>query len=785
MLAYLLLLSTVGQVAAANIRPQIGYVYPPAANAGTTIEVRLGTYDWTPDMQILSHDPRVKIEIIGPAGEPILTPPPYWFGNKAGQAQPPLPREVPAKITIPADVPPGEIRWQVANANGGSNIGKFVISDLTETVEPEERKDAIELPSIPAAVSGRIARITESDEYRFTTPTASQITCRLEDRLGQPFSGALTIKDASGKIVADGADTAGSGVTLRFASQAGMTYAATIRDIEFAGDRGYVYRLTIRNSPAIVSTLPLVVKAGEKHSLKMIGWGLDKPAVLSAIQRDITAPNAAEQTIAIDLPTGKTPVKIFTAAATDTLEPASEDPAQRQVTIPAAISATFDKMDATSGLAIDRYRFLAKKGQVLRMVAEVDRFQSPVDPQLIVSSLEGKELLRNDDAPGANDAMIQFTPAADGEYELAVSDVSGLATSLASVYRLTIDDVATLADFELQFPERLDIPLGGKGDIAIKLNRLGTWKVPINLQLQGLPVGITPAEVMAPGSTAGVPAVANQIPADKPANNLTLTAAADSAAAASLVTIIATAEVDGKKIEKKSPPILVSSIIKTRVKVKSTVQDGGRIVNRGTTYPADVVVERLDGYAGPVILQMAASQQRQRRGIRGGELTVPAGVDQVQYPIFMPEWLETSLTARMNVIGVTPVADPKGNIRHVTGIMDGFIVMSLEGALLKLTHEQQEYVAAPGSAIDIPLKVSRTVKLPVAADVVLVADKSSIFSADAAQLQPAVNQHVFQLKIAADAKPGLHLATIRATALQDGKWPAVSETAVPIYVETK
>jgi hypothetical protein len=782
MLTYLLMLSAVGQVAAANIKPQIGYVYPPAGKPGTTVEVRLGTYDWTPDMQILPHDPRLKIEMTGPAGEPILTPPPYWFGNKAGQAQPPLPREVPAKITIPADMPPGEIRWQVANANGGSNIGKFVVSDLPEIVEPEFSTTAIEMPSIPAAACGRISRITETDEYRFATTAAAQITCRLEDRLGQPFSGMLTIKDSTGKVVADSADTAGTGVTLRFASQAGMTYTAAIRDIEFAGDRGYVYRLSIRNTPEVAATLPLVVKAGEKHALKLIGWGFTKPTLLEVIQQEATlaANPATEQTVAIDIPLGKATAKVFTAAVTDALEPANDDPAQRQLVIPTAVSATFDKVDATSGLAIDRFRFTAKKGQVLRIAAEVDRFQSLVDPQLIISSIEGKELLRNDDVPGANDAVVQFTPAADGEFELSVSDVSGLIPSPASVYRLTLEDVATLFDFELQFPEKLDISLGGKADLAIKVNRLGTWKAPITLTLQGLPEGVMLAEVMAP-------AVANQIPADKPAHNLTLNASDQAAAAASLLTIVATAEIDGKKTEHRSAPILISTTIKTRVKVKSTTQDGGRIVNRGTTYPADVVVERLDGYTGPVLLQMAASQQRQRRGIRGGELTVPAGVDLVQYPVFMHEWLETSLTARINVIGVTPIADPKGNIRHVTGIMDGFIVMSLEGALLKLTHEQQEYVAAPGSTIDIPLKVSRTVKLPVAADVVLVGngEKNSIFTADAVQLPPNVNQHTLTLKIAADAKPGLHLATIRATAMQDGKWAAVSETTVGVYVEAK
>src|SRR6187401_183058 len=119
MLASLLIASSVfGQVAAANVRPQIGYVYPPGVKAGTTVEVMLGTYDWTPDMQVFTHDARIKIEITGPAGEPILTPPPYWFGAKAGQAQPPLPRERPARITLPADLPPGLVTFQAHNANG-------------------------------------------------------------------------------------------------------------------------------------------------------------------------------------------------------------------------------------------------------------------------------------------------------------------------------------------------------------------------------------------------------------------------------------------------------------------------------------------------------------------------------------------------------------------------------------------------------------------------------------------------------------------------------------------
>ena len=65
----------------------------------------------------------------------------------------------------------------------------------------------------------------------------------------------------------------------------------------------------------------------------------------------------------------------------------------------------------------------------------------------------------------------------------------------------------------------------------------------------------------------------------------------------------------------------------------------------------------------------------------------------------------------MNVIGVVQIPDPKGNVRHVTGNMDGLIVMSIEGALLKLTHEPAERTAALGSQIEIPVRVSRNARI--------------------------------------------------------------------------
>lgn len=766
-----------GQVAAANVKPQIGYIYPPGARAGTTTDVQLGTYDWTPDMQVFSHDPRIKIEVTGPAGEPILTPPPYWFGAKAGQAQPPLSSEVPARITIPADVPPGVYRWQAANANGGTNVGTFVVSNVAEVIEPERPAAPLALPALPVAVSGRVSKITEIDAYQFTVPEGGLVNCRLDDRLGQPFHGLLSIYDAAGKLVADSADTTGAGATVLFIAEAGASYTASVHDVEFGGDRGFVYRLSLARGPQVVATLPLVVQPSFAGNVEIVGWGIASGKLqLESVTQAVNIPAAATgETFAhaFDTPAGRAVATLALAEAADTVEPALVELPARQLAAGASVSGTLDRLDAASQMPVDHYQLTAKKGDALRIGVEAQRFGSPVDPALAIVGFDGKEVARNDDLPGGTDAAVDFKAPADGVYDILISDFSDISATRASTYRLSVEDPAQAVDFSLQLPDRLDLPLGGTSNLPVKVARRGSWKEPIPIRLEGLPEGVTPA----PEST---------ILEGKSDLNLALNASDQMAAGAALVTVVATATVGGRTLERRSGPLLVSTTLKTRCQVASAVQDGGRLVNRGTTYPADVIVHRLEGYAGPVTLQMAAAQQRQRRGMRSQPLVVPAEANTARYPIFMPEWLETNLTCRMNVIGVVQVADPKGNLRHVTGNMDGLIVMSLEGALLKITHEPAERTVATGGTIEIPVRVSRSAKLPaeVRLEVVTPADLAGLFTGEPVILSPTESTAVVKVKLALDSPlVGKREVTIRATAMQNSQWPAVSETAVPIVVE--
>src|ERR1700692_27137 len=109
--------------------PEAGYVFPAGGKAGTTIDVKLGGYDWTPDMEFVVHDKRVQLIAAGPAGPLLIPPPPYWFGAKGRLPSNLLPREVSAKFVIPADVPPGPIYWQAANANGATEARVFIVGN--------------------------------------------------------------------------------------------------------------------------------------------------------------------------------------------------------------------------------------------------------------------------------------------------------------------------------------------------------------------------------------------------------------------------------------------------------------------------------------------------------------------------------------------------------------------------------------------------------------------------------------------------------------------------------
>ena len=404
------------------------------------MNVQIAGFDWTPDLQFFFADLRVKLELLGPPGPILLAPPPYWFGPKGTTLSMPMPREMPARLTLPADLPPGPIRWQVANANGGSTTaGTFWVGTGPEFVEDQKAKGPQRLPGLPITVNGRLWKIEEVDRYRFRAPRTGPITCELfARRLGANFHGVLEVRDARDQVVADVADTEGMDLALTFTAREGEEYTLSLHDVDFHGDRSFGYRLEIAAGPRVVAALPTTGRRGETRSVELVGYGVATgQARLESVTRTITFPTGDTGSFFYRLETSHGLAPAFRLHLSDRVETvASPAPAAAPhvLVMPAAITGCLERTGAE-----DRYRCQGKKGDIWSLAVEARRFGSPLDVSLAVLGPDGKELAQNDDLPGTTDAGLRFTVPADGEYTLVVADVANKSGSRAAVYRLTAE----------------------------------------------------------------------------------------------------------------------------------------------------------------------------------------------------------------------------------------------------------------------------------------------------------------------------------------------------------
>jgi hypothetical protein len=771
----------------AQLAPEVGYVFPAGGKAGTTVDVHFGGFDWTPDMQFFTHDPRVKLEVLGPPGPLLIPPPPYWFGARGRLAALPLAKEVPARLTLPADLPPGPIRWQVANANGASSTGLFFVGSGRELIEDERRREPTLLPELPVTVSGRLLKNEEIDRYRFTAPRGGLMTIELmARRLGSNFHGALEVRDAAGRLLLEEINAEGEDPVLTFATTAGQEYVLSIRDIDHAGDRAYVYRLTLTPGPRVLAALPTAGKRGETREVQFVGIGVatGKPQI-ERVTRKVAFPSEGESfRYQLETPFGTAPPhEMLLSDQDEALKPDVDDPRARRLVSPAQVTAILTSEE-------DRYTFAAKRGEVVRIEAIARRIGSPLDVALAIRNPEGKELARADDLPSTTDAQLDFTAPADGTFQIIVTDQAGMSGSPTSFYRLLLRPLTD--DFELSAAaQRLAIPLGTKGTLTIKASRTGAFKGPIALTLSGLPAGVS-----APPNL--------EIPADKAELAIVLDVPADAAALAGLVTVTGQAAVNGVAVtrtavaptsgslapraiaENRTDRLCVVTTLKPRVKAQPVDKDTGRKVPRGSTHPAEILLERLEGYTGEVLLTQGSKQSYQVQGIRGRDVIVPPGVDRPHFPCYVPEWLETSRTSRIGLTAMVRIADPKGNLRWTVAPVQGFVTMHMEGALLKLSHHGRELSARAGETMKIRVKIARAAKLvePVQLELIVPDEWSGLLKGEPINVPAGTDEVEFPVQFAADPRlKGEVSFGIRGTAIQPGDLPVISETTVPVLME--
>lgn len=762
-----LLLGLPFHAAVAQYAPTVGYMHPAGVAAGQTVEVTLGGYDWTPDMQLFVHDPRIKAEIVGPIGPVTIPEPPYWFGKKARRGPFPIPRELKVRLTVGADVPPGIVRWQAANANGVTNVGKFVVGAGLEIAEKTARKQPQLLDTLPVTVSAQLKMTQEVDRYRFKLPKAGPVTCVVSSRgIDSPINGILEIRDETGRIVADAADTAGNDTALTFAAEAGREYVASVYDVDFRGDRSFTYRLLVSPGPRAVTAIPAAGKRGETRPVEFVGYGIATGVPrLESLTKPVTFPSDPDATsfrYTLETPHGNSPpLTLGLSDLVETVEPADPNPAVRALALPTAVTGVIDEQ-----FGEDRYRLVGKKGDAWQIGVEAARLGSPLDVSLAILDAQGKELLRTEDSPGTTDVELLYAVPADGEYVLVVSDTSGRSGNRAATYRLEV--AAPVPGFSISMPDLLAIPLGGKASLPLKVTRTGGFKAPIPVTVTGLPAGcsVPPMLVVAEGQGA---------------LNIEITAAADVAVAAAAVTVTAEATIGDKPMKRTAGPSVVAITLKAPFSLDAEGLDDVTKWPRGSTFPGPVLIQRDAGFTGEIMLEMHSRQGRVIQGIWGPELPVPGDVNRALYPIYLPEWLETTRTSRMVVNGVAKIPDPKGNVRYSLQKLKTRIGFLPGGAMMKLASGVAEITSQPGAKLSVPVTVSRNNDLtePVTLELICDEETAPHFTAEKVTMTADRPTTEFPIQILPTAPAtGEFEVTIRATLLQHGTLPVISESKI-------
>lgn len=682
------------------------YCYPPSGVPGTVVQAVLAGADWTPDIRIISEDPRLSIEPLGPPGPVLVPDPPYWQGIRSYLNDPPLPRELPARVSIPAGMPEGPVRWRAVNACGSKGAGTFWVGRGREVAEAPGEGGFTDAGPVPVTVFGRLARIEETDRYRFTPESDGMFEAEVfARRLGADFNAVLEARNSRGAVVAEHADTRGREARISFRGEAGKPMELSIRDIDYKGYRSMVYRIVVRPVAAIAAPAPGAVAVGSAIAFPGEHLGSIGPGV-------------AESRFTLKCAKGE-PVRIGARAA--------------------------------EGVAADLYLRLAGP--------------------------DGKVVAKADDQGGTADPVLSAVIATEGEHVLIVGDHSGCSMSQKVLFRLG----ASRPDpgFRLEIPQVAQVAAGGEATLEFKVARQGGFAGPVRITAAGMPPWLALAGPL-------------EIPAKSESVKVKATAAKDAPARHAMVGFTGTAEIGGRAVvvEGRAPTAglagatpsdpgaaftLCCATLPPPFKARVVEADGGRRVHRGATHLSEISIERSDRFTGEIVLDMAASQQRHRQGIRGGPLVVASSSTKVEYPVFMPEGLETSRTSRLGLVAMAKVPDASGAPRWVLAPVEGQITMSIEGALMKLSAVDPELIPPEAGQAVARLRLTRAGEL---AEPVTITLAKGPPGAKAQEVRVPPGMESVEVPVSFGAKPA-GVLVFRAETRRRGH-PVVSEAEIEV-----
>jgi hypothetical protein len=687
-------------------QPHVSYIFPAGGQRGTGVDVRIGGHN-------LHDAARLHIDVAGVHGPERIVPAAetIWFEGPlipqpASQQKEDYPRDYAARLTIDADAPLGPGRWRVSTVQGVTSGLLFVVGDLPEVVEEEIDGDALPTPvMVPVTINGRIFPREDVDLWTF--PARAGRTCTLDvcaARLGSPLCARLVVQGPDGRAVAEGLDTVENDPQVRFTADRDGDYTVRIQDIESGGLQHYVYRLTISDAPHLDWVYPPGGRRGTTAALELHGPGMPPEPLAVELPVEGTSyiyrPTVAERaagSVRLDLD--------------DLPEQLEVEPNDTAASLPPVSEATVVNGRIDRAGDVDQWAIQSIKDVEYVLEVRASRWGSPVDSVISVLDADGKELATADDAAaGVTDALLRFKAPADGVYRVQVRDQFGSRGGPEFTYRLRIaaaDKVERLPRIEVP-TDAVIVERGKEASLKVTVVRPAGFADAIEITVAGLPEGVI---------VEGTSVAAGAGSAD-----LKFKAATEAHVAAAPLHIGWTATINGQQaagrgIAPRRPEELASDVVWLSVAIptpfKFVGQFESKFVPRGTVHVRHYTLER-GGFEGPIEVRLADRQVRHLQGMTGPALVIPAGVNEFDYPVTLPSWLDLGRTSRTCLMAVGVLEEPDGSratVSYTSHEQNDQIIILTAPQRLSVAPLMPTLREVPGGSASVPVRIERAAGL--------------------------------------------------------------------------
>jgi hypothetical protein len=207
--------------------------------------------------------------------------------------------------------------------------------------------------------------------------------------------------------------------------------------------------------------------------------------------------------------------------------------------------------------------------------------------------------------------------------------------------------------------------------------------------------------------------------------------------------------------------------------------------HRGTVYPYLMQVERLDGFDGPIHLEVADRQIMDLDGADVREITVPPGVSQFMLPIYLPETMHINIQPHSNVYSQAYVQfqDKWGQDQSLLVVSTMRCMIRTLPTVVKLKAQEIEVAIRPGDTVACHLVLERTANFSGGMRIELIEPAVAAgFSAEPVAIAPGESAALLTVRTPAPLRPEFFSSApvlrFRATGTLAGGAQVISEATV-------